>query len=156
FFPNEVTGPRALEYFVRELRQCPTLFDPGAYVSYSNGGMLVLGRVLEIVTGRAYHELLEKEIYGPVGMAGASNTPAKAILGRTGIGHFPSPNGLRRTDMFMLPESWSAAGSTPINTIADLLSFARLHIDDGVAPSGARILSAESTELMRTIDADNG
>jgi len=51
--------------------------------------------------------------------------------------------------MFMLPHTWSAAGSTPIVTIADLLAFARMHIADGVATTGERVLSNESAQRMR-------
>jgi CubicO group peptidase (beta-lactamase class C family) len=158
YWPNEVTGPAALAYCIHELRRWPTLFDPGEYICYSNGGMLVLGRLLEVVTGATYHALLEREVYGPVGMTRSSNSPQDAILGRTAVGHFPDPStgGVRRTDMFMLPESWSAAGATPINTIGDLLAFARVHLAAGVAPTGERVLSAESVERMRTITVDMG
>jgi hypothetical protein len=58
--------------------------------------------------------------------------------------------------MFMLPESWSACGSTPIVTIADLLAFAHTHLADGVAPSGERVLSTELTKQMRTVTFDMG
>ena len=156
FWPNRVTGRDALKHYVEELRHCSMLFEPGDYVSYSNGGMLVAGRVLEAATGKSYHELLERELFGPVGMANSCTSAEAAILRRTAVGHFfdPAKATLRRTDMFMLPQSWSACGSTPIVTIEDLLAFARTHLAGGVAPTGARVLSAESTERMRTVAAD--
>jgi CubicO group peptidase (beta-lactamase class C family) len=51
FWPDLVKGRDALKYYLQELSQCSTLFDPGEYVSYSNAGMLVAGRLLEVVTG---------------------------------------------------------------------------------------------------------
>ncbi|HWU89998.1 MAG TPA: serine hydrolase domain-containing protein [Kofleriaceae bacterium] len=158
FWPDQVKGRDALKHYVEELRRCSTLFDPGEYVSYSNPGMLVAGRVLEVVSGRTYHDLLEREIFGPVGMADSSTSPERGILRRTAVGHFfdPATANLRRTDMFMLPESWSACGSTAIVTIADLLAFARTHLASGVAPTGTRVLSAESAERMRTVTVDMG
>jgi CubicO group peptidase (beta-lactamase class C family) len=158
FWPDQVKGRDALKYYVEELRRCSTLFDPGEYTSYSNAGMLVAGRVLEAVTGRTYHDLLEHEIYGAVGMADSSTSAEQAILRRTAVGHFLDPKTakLRRTDMFTLPESWSACGGTPIVTIADLLAFARTHLDGGVAPTGRRVLSAERIEQMRTVTVDMG
>ena len=130
------------------MRQCSTLFDPGEYVSYSNCGVLVAGRLLEVVTGTTYHELLEREIYQPIGMADSSTSAEQAILRRTAVGHFfdPKAKQLRRTDLFMLPETWSACGATPIVTIADLLAFARTHLAGGVAPTVNRVLSAELTD----------
>ncbi len=158
FWPDEVTGRDALKYFVGELRRCATLFDPGEYVSYSNAGMLVAGRVLEVVTGRTYHDLLERRLYAPVGMVDSCTSPEQAILRRTAVGHMldPKTGKVRRTDMFMLPGSWSACGSTPIVTTADLLAFARTHLEDGVSPTGERVLSAELTRKMRTVTVDMG
>jgi CubicO group peptidase (beta-lactamase class C family) len=158
FLPNEVKGRDALKYYVEQLRHCSMMFDPGEYVSYSNAGMLVAGRVLEVVTGRTYHELLARDVFAPIGMASSSTSPEQAILRRTAVGHFfdPTTAKLRRTDMFMLPETWSACGSTPIVTIADLLAFARTHLGAGVAPTGTRVLSSESTQRMRTVTVDMG
>ena len=58
--------------------------------------------------------------------------------------------------MFKLPDSWAPAGSTPIGTISDLLAFARTHLASGLAPSGGRVLSAESTSRMQTVSHDMG
>jgi CubicO group peptidase (beta-lactamase class C family) len=159
FWPDEVGGRGALRYFVAQLgAHRGTLFEPGQYISYSNAGMLVAGRLLEVLTGESYHDLLEREIYRRVGMLDSSTSAEQAILRRTAVGHFFNPvaNELRRTEMFRLPESWSACGSTPIATIADLLAFARTHLADGVAPSGERVLSSELARQMRTVTADMG
>ena len=143
---------------MEQLGRCGTLFEPGEYVSYSNPAFMVAGRLLEVVTGKSYHELLERELYGTVGMVDSGTSAEQAILRRTAVGHFvdPETKRARRTDMFMLPESWSACGSTPIVTIADLLAFARTHLAGGVAPSGERVLSAELTEQMQTVSHDMG
>ena len=50
----------------------------------------------------------------------------------------------------------SGAIGSPIGTISDLLAFARTHLASGLAPSGARVLSAESTSLMQTVSHDMG
>jgi len=156
FCPDGVSGPGALAHLASQLRRCGALFAPGDYVSYSNAGMAMAGRVLEVVSGRSYHELLERDLFAPVGMADSTTSLERAIVRPTAVGHFYDPKSarLRRTDMFMLPESWSACGSTPIATIADVLAFGRTHLADGVAPTRARVVSAESAQRMRTITAD--
>jgi len=45
------------------------LFKPGTRYEYSNSGMLVLGAIIEKVTGMSYREYLKKQILDPVGMA---------------------------------------------------------------------------------------
>ncbi len=147
-------GPDALKIFLEGLgRHCGVLFGPDEHVSYSNGGMIVAGRLLEAVTGHGYHDLLRREVYGPVGMEDACTSAEEAILRSTAVGHFP--NG-RRTDMFMLPETWAPAGSTPIGTVRDLLALGRTHLRGGVSPSGRRVLSAESVARMRQVSHDMG
>jgi len=58
--------------------------------------------------------------------------------------------------MFKLPDSWAPAGSTPIGTMRDLLAFARTHLNNGVSPSGKRVLSPESTARMQAVSHDMG
>jgi CubicO group peptidase (beta-lactamase class C family) len=158
FFPD-AQGPGALSVFLDGLGQhCGTLFEPDEYISYSNGGMIVAGRLLEVVTGTSYHDLLKRELYASVGMEESSTSAEEAILRSTAVGHFPSAaaSGVRRTDMFKLPDSWAPAGSTPIGTISDLLAFGRTHLADGVSPSGKRVLSGESTARMQAVSHDMG
>jgi CubicO group peptidase (beta-lactamase class C family) len=158
FFPD-ARGWDALKAYLEALgRFCGTLFRPGEYVSYSNGGMIVAGRLLEVVTGTSYHDLLKRELYTPIGMKDSWTSAEEAILRSTAVGHFPDPatKGVRRTDMFKLPDSWAPAGSTPIGTIRDLLAFGRTHLAHGVSPSGKRVLSRESTARMQSVSHDMG
>jgi CubicO group peptidase (beta-lactamase class C family) len=45
-------------------------FEPGSDWSYSNTGFLVLGKVIEVVTGQDYYDYVREHIYEPVGMNG--------------------------------------------------------------------------------------
>lgn len=158
FFPD-TRGPDALSTYVERLGQsCGALFDPDEYISYSNGGMIVAGRLLEVVTGTPYHDLLKREVYAAVGMDDSCTSAEEAILRSTAVGHFPDPatKGVRRTNMFMLPETWAPVGSSAIGPIRDLLALARTHLAGGVSPSGKRVLSPESTTRMQTASYDMG
>jgi CubicO group peptidase (beta-lactamase class C family) len=158
FFPD-ASGRHALEAFVEGLGQhCGALFEPGEYISYSNGGMIVAGRVLEAVTGTTYHDLLARDVFAPVGMDDACTGPQKAILRRTAVGHFPDPGtgGARRTDLFMLPDTWAPAGATPIGSVRDLLALGRTHLAGGLSPCGQRVLSHESLARMQSVSHDMG
>ena len=156
YFPD-ARGRDALKTYVEGLASsCGTLFEPGEQLSYSNGGMIVAGRLLEVVTGLPFPELLERDVYAPAGMKDSSTSAAQAILRSTAIGHFPDPGTqtARPADMFMLPDTWGPAGGTPIGTVADLLAFGRTHLASGVSPSGARVLSAGSAALMQQVSHD--
>lgn len=156
YFPD-AKGRDALKTYMNGLASgCGTLFEPGERLSYSNGGMIVAGRLLEVVTGLPFADLLARNVYAPVGMKDSSTSAEQAILRSTAVGHFPDPETglLRPTNMFTLPETWGPAGGTPIGTVADLLAFGRTHLAGGIAPSGTRVLSAESVALMRQVSYD--
>ncbi|NUW41140.1 serine hydrolase domain-containing protein [Nonomuraea rhodomycinica] len=158
YFPD-AKGRDALKTYVDGLASgCGTLFEPGEQLSYSNGGMIVAGRLLEVVTGLPFPDLLAREIYASVGMTHSSTSAEQAILRSTAVGHFLDPETMsaRPTNMFTLPDTWGPAGGTPIGTVADLLAFGRTHLAGGVSPSGTRVLSAESTALMRQVSYDMG
>ena len=158
FFPD-AKGRGALKVFLDGLGQyCGALFSPGEYISYSNGGMIVAGRLLEVLTGTSYHDLLKREVYATAGMDDSCTSAEEAILRSTAVGHFPDPATMsaRRTGMFMLPDTWAPAGATPIGTIADLLAFGRIHLAHGISPSGTRVLSRESTARMQSVSYDMG
>jgi CubicO group peptidase (beta-lactamase class C family) len=156
FFPD-AEGRDALKTYLDGLASnCGILFEPGEQLSYSNGGMIVAGRLLEVVTGLSFPDLLERDIYAPVGMQNSTTSAQRAILRSTAVGHFPDPDTMaaRPTGMFMLPDTWGPAGGTPIGTVADLLAFGRTHSAGGVSPSGARVLSPESTASMQQVAHD--
>ncbi|MGH9842298.1 MAG: serine hydrolase, partial [Blastocatellia bacterium] len=47
----------------------PLKFEPGTSRSYSNGGYIVLGAIIEKVTGGSYYDYVRQHIYKPAGMA---------------------------------------------------------------------------------------
>ncbi|WP_280441332.1 serine hydrolase domain-containing protein [Nocardia brasiliensis] len=156
YFPD-AKGSAALRTYLAGLAEdSGVLFEPGEQLSYSNGGMIVAGRLLEVVTGLSFHALLERDIYGPVGMRDSSTSAEQAILRSTAVGHFLNPETMSAapTGMFTLPDTWGPAGGTPIGTVADLLAFGRTHLAGGVSPAGVRVLSADSVDLMQRVSHD--
>ncbi|MFF3404297.1 serine hydrolase domain-containing protein [Streptomyces sp. NPDC002659] len=154
--PSRVNGVDAMKTYVETLAQCGSIFDVNQYASYSNPGFVLAGRLLEVVTGNSFADLLDQELFGPVGMTGTCASAERAPRSRTAVGHFAEPGTSRPrpTGMFALPASIAAAGSTPIGTVADLLAFGRTHLADGVAPSGTRVLARELARLMQTMTHD--
>jgi len=64
--PDRYWTPADLLDFTRS-RQRP-IGRPGERFAYSNTGYILLGRLLEHATGRAFHELLHERIFTPLGM----------------------------------------------------------------------------------------
>lgn len=62
----ELNGAPAPDDIVRYMMGQPLDFDPGAKMVYSNLGYLVLGRVMETVTGQGYEAWMKKNVLAPV------------------------------------------------------------------------------------------
>lgn len=48
--------------------QLPLQFEPGTQWAYSNSGIDVLGRIIEVVSGLSYEKFLQTRIFDPLGM----------------------------------------------------------------------------------------
>jgi CubicO group peptidase (beta-lactamase class C family) len=143
---------RGDDAIVRYVAACSTLKQNhplGATMSYCNAGFTVLGRVVEVLRGASWDAVLRERLFAPLGLASAGTLPEEALLHRSAVGHVPGPDGgLEVTRAWGIFRSAGPAGLIHA-TARDVLSFARLHINGGVAPGGARLLSAASVRAMR-------
>src|SRR5207253_3763943 len=57
-----------LRVAVRGYAMTPLLFEPGSKYQYSNAGINTAGRIIEVVSGTAYEDFLDKRLFGPLGM----------------------------------------------------------------------------------------
>ena len=96
---SELRGPRDyLAVFPDE----PMKFAPGARFSYSNGGFIVLGIVIEEVTGSAYRDYVEREVFRPAGMLRSGYFAMNKLPEGTALGYVEEDAGWR-TNVFDLP-----------------------------------------------------
>jgi CubicO group peptidase (beta-lactamase class C family) len=152
YAPELGRGADAVARYVELLADKGQLYPLAQHISYCNPAFIIAGRLLEVLSGDDFDTLLAREIFAPVGMERSCTSGDEAILHRTAIGHIvdPDTNVPRATRRFMLPYSMAPAGSTIITTIADLLRFARVHLDGGELQNGDRLLSSASVEAMAT------
>jgi CubicO group peptidase (beta-lactamase class C family) len=67
-FPSLIGAPATLDQLIARIRSLPLEFTPGARWSYSNSGYILLGAVIERVSGQSYSAFLQDHIFGPLGM----------------------------------------------------------------------------------------
>ena len=65
---SDLGDPQHLENALKEYADKPLLNKPGEVLSYSNAGYILLGRVIEKVSGKTYEEYLNENILKPAGM----------------------------------------------------------------------------------------
>ncbi|MFE7438998.1 serine hydrolase domain-containing protein [Streptomyces chartreusis] len=140
-----------VEKYVATLSDVPQLFSPGELFSYNNAGYCVLGRLVEVVRGKPFGTCLRDHLFTPLGLTHAAHGADEAILYRTAVGHLrTSPEEpLQPAPMWSLAPSNSPAGSMLAMRPRDLLDFARMHLDWGMARDGTVVLDAATAKSMR-------
>ncbi|MFC4587541.1 serine hydrolase domain-containing protein [Sphaerisporangium corydalis] len=131
---------------------CP----PGTALSYSSLGYVVLGRVVEVLTGLTWDQALKDMLFTPLGLEHSMTLPEEALRFRVAMSHLGDPG----TDpdpapaWDLMPRSAGPYGRVIISA-GDVARFARAHLDGGVAADGTRVLSAGAAEAMRRREADS-
>jgi len=62
-------------------------FPPGSRWDYSNYGMVLLGRVIEVVSGQSYYEYTRTHIFQPLGMGSTGNDPEDSRMTNLSTGY---------------------------------------------------------------------
>jgi CubicO group peptidase (beta-lactamase class C family) len=131
--PHRVMPPEAesLAYssaeFVERVKQAKLAFEPGTGNLYSSAGYAVLARVLEIVSGKTYSELLQEYVFKPAGMTDSLDFAGDAIIERRAQDYYLSPNGL--VNVPLKNYSFLIGAGSVFGTARDTYRFAESVLD---------------------------
>ncbi len=120
----------------------PMKFTPGERFAYNNSGYIVLGLIIEQVSGMSYTDYAAKYIFEPCGMTGSGFYETDRLPENTAYGYVRGENGDWRTNFFSVPIVGGADGGVFV-TAPDMARFwdhLRHH----------HLLSDESTRKMLT------
>jgi CubicO group peptidase (beta-lactamase class C family) len=81
FVHRDMARPRPSDDVIREYGSRPLDFEPGSRYSYSNTGYLMLGRVVERVSGESFGSFLSRRILDPLGMRHTRYEPERSDPG---------------------------------------------------------------------------
>ncbi|HET7700912.1 MAG TPA: serine hydrolase domain-containing protein [Candidatus Limnocylindria bacterium] len=148
-FADFGNGDDALARYVDAMVELEQLTPLGEIWHYSNSSFTVLGRIIEVVTGKTYEQATREMLFAPLGMGHSVFSAAEAIVHRTSVGHQVIDEQPRVVRPWAFPRATTPVGGV-VSTVRDLLRYARFHLGDGTAPDGTRLLAKDSLELMRT------
>jgi D-alanyl-D-alanine carboxypeptidase len=132
-FAADFDQPWTTDQLLNYAYSLPSLFAPGTKYDYSNTNCLLLGRVIEKLTGQSWDTQVQTRILGPLGMSatsypGDNPMPTPASLGYAASNGKPSPLTVNFTAL-------QAAGGD-VGTLDDLQTW-------GIALAGGSLLKPE-------------
>lgn len=96
----------------------PMDFAPGERWSYNNSGYILLGAIIEKVSGQAYQEFIEKNIFAPLGMKHSYYDVTARIIPRRVAGYSKGRDGFKNAAYLSMTQPY-AAGSL-MSSVDDL------------------------------------
>ena len=147
-FTDTGRGDDCVERYAALLSDAAQNHPLGATWSYCNSGYVLIGRLIEKVTGRTWDAALRERLFTPLGLTHTVTLPEEALLFGAAVGHVQQPDGEQTTaPVWVLPRSAGPAGLIT-STARDVLAFARLHLTGGTTADGTRVLSADAAATM--------
>jgi len=140
--PENTAKPRTTAEMIAWFRDQPSQSKPGEAWAYNNSGYVMLGAIIEVVTGKPWHVALHERITGPLGLATVRYgvDGEKALAMATGYSGEPTAAAEIAPPIHMsIPH---AAGAL-IGTVGDLAKWGQaLHHGQVVDPAHYRLMIA--------------
>lgn len=114
---KNLTPKELIDVFKNE----PMDFEPGEKFLYNNSGYILLGHIIEVVSGQSYGDFIQKNIFDTLGMTSSSYGSMTTIVPNRASGYSPSENGYKNANFLDLSIPY-AAGSI-MSTTEDLLKW---------------------------------
>ncbi len=141
------------ERMVENIADAPQVFPLGHTHGYSAAlGYAVLARILEVHDGKRWDDVMRERLFDPMGLADTNSRREQVDETRAATGHLirSLEEGPIVTPVDYLPRAFGPGGNIT-STIRDVLAMAHVLLNEGMAPNGQRIVSAESIrEMMRS------
>jgi CubicO group peptidase (beta-lactamase class C family) len=125
------------------------LFKPGSKYSYSNPGIIYLGRVIEVVSGESYETYIDKNIFRPLGMNQSyfDTTPIHLLEHRSHS--YYVENGTRTEGRFDADTGITVSNSGLNAPVADMVRYLNFLVGDPINQTAySRVLARTSLEEM--------
>ncbi len=127
--------------FMKHFWDIELLHKPGERLTYTSPGYYVLGVILETVSEKSYAELLEENIFGPLGMKNTHVHNNRTIHKNMATGYQQGLEGYALAGME--EESTRLAAGNILSTVKDLYSFQKI-----LDFEGDNILSEKNKKML--------
>jgi CubicO group peptidase (beta-lactamase class C family) len=146
-FMEKKAIPVSLEDLMATFKDKPLEFEPGERWNYSNSGYIVLGAIIEAVSGQTYEDYIRENIFEPLNMTNSGYDHRDRIIINRAAGYTEDENGELLNADFVHMSVPYAAGAL-YSTVGDMLLWDQALYTE-------KILKKSSLEKMFTPVKDN-
>jgi CubicO group peptidase (beta-lactamase class C family) len=115
---SRVREDMTLQTLIALFKDKPLEFKPGEKWAYNNSGYILLGAIVEKVSGKSYEQFVEEEIFAKLGMKSSRYGHAGEVVPRRVSGYSRDAQGFRNAEYLSMTQPY-AAGSL-MSTVDDL------------------------------------
>src|SRR6476646_1583827 len=134
---HAMTPQQLVDWF----RDKPLEFEPGTKWNYSNSGYVLLGYLIEKISGQSYIDFLQQNIFTPLGMKDSGYDSNSTVIAHRAAGYAPGKDGPENAGFVHMSIPFSAGAL--YSTTEDLLRW-----EQGLF--GGKVLKPESLAKMTT------
>ncbi|GHU10800.1 serine hydrolase [Spirochaetia bacterium] len=144
--------------FVSAIAEEPLTFEPGSHWRYTYCHD-VLGRLIEVISGKRFYEYLRENIFAPLGMDDTFfRVPPEKAARLAGCYHYDAE---KKTHTRITDAGWTdvtvkyeSGGGGIVSRVDDYAKFANAMTLGGTSKDGVRILGRATIDLMRDNQLD--
>ncbi|HEX4220776.1 MAG TPA: serine hydrolase domain-containing protein [Pseudonocardiaceae bacterium] len=136
---------------VDNIADAPQVFPLGRTHGYSAAlGYAILARILEVHDQARWDDVMRARLFDPMGLTSTNSWREQVDETKAATGHLmvSADRDPIVSPMPYLPREYGPGGNIT-STVGEVLTMAHVILNDGVAPNGRRIVSAESVREMK-------
>ena len=143
-FHETGNGTDALAKYTKLLTEQEQVLPLETAVSYNNAAFIIIGDIIERVTGQTYETVIQEQILEPLGMKDTFFDARDVITHRFAVGHIGSPEDMNVARPWYLTRSAYPAGGLCCH-VQDLLTYGRFNLNND-----PQLISTDSLTLLHT------
>lgn len=129
---RDFTPTELIDYFKHE----PMDFAPGEQFRYNNSGYILLGHIIELVSGETYADYLKNHLFQPLNLNNSSYGSTSRIIKNRAYGYNKTDDAYINADFLSMTQPY-AAGSL-LSTVDDVHAWYKAIMNDKVISKTSR------------------
>ena len=138
---TEAAQPTTFARLMARIAGKPLDFPPGSRMAYNNTGYILLGRVIEVLSGQTYRDYVRTHLLDRAGMQQTYTVADESRLPKMAVGYRRAAGKLERAQP--IDDTWGWSAGHLVSTVDDLEKWNQ-------ALTGGKVVNAASYAAMTT------